>query len=60
MIKPLLKLGIVFLASTTIVQAQKMFTEVSKQAGINHQFEVFEGFLGGGGALLQHLLLQPE
>ncbi|NBA76544.1 CRTAC1 family protein [Emticicia sp. ODNR4P] len=52
MIKPLLKLGIVFLASTTIVQAQKMFTEVSKQAGINHQFEVFEGFLGGGACVI--------
>lgn len=52
MIKPLLKLGIVFLASTTIVQAQKMFTDVSKQAGINHQFEVFEGFLGGGACVL--------
>ena len=52
MINPLLKLGLVFLASTTIVQAQKMFTEVSKQAGINHQFEVFEGFLGGGACVI--------
>ncbi|MDI9875644.1 CRTAC1 family protein [Flectobacillus rivi] len=38
--------------STTMVQAQKMFTDVSKQAGINLQFEVFEGFLGGGACVL--------
>lgn len=52
MIKPLLKLGLLFLVSTTCVQGQKMFTDVTKQAGINHQFEVFEGFLGGGACVL--------
>src|SRR3989337_1291667 len=31
--------------------AQKAFVDVTKSAGINHQFEVFEGTFGGGAAI---------
>lgn len=34
------------------ISAQKHFTDVTKQAGIKHHFEVFEGFLGGGACVL--------
>ena len=32
----------------SIIYAQKTFTDVTQAAGIDHQFGVFEGFLGGG------------
>lgn len=31
-----------------IIWAQTPFTDITEQAGIKHQFKVFEGFLGGG------------
>ena len=47
---PLHKLLCVFCLCliSSIVFSQTKFTDVSKAAGINHQFGVFEGFLGGG------------
>jgi FG-GAP-like repeat len=33
-------------------QAQTAFKDVTEAAGIKHQFEVFEGFLGGGACVL--------
>ncbi len=36
------------LAGSKFSQAQTIFTNVADTAGINHQFGVFEGFLGGG------------
>jgi enediyne biosynthesis protein E4 len=35
-----------------ISQAQTPFKDITQEAGIKHQFEVFEGFLGGGACVL--------
>ncbi|MFT5167040.1 MAG: hypothetical protein ACI8P3_002277 [Saprospiraceae bacterium] len=42
-----LLIGLLFLCQS-ISYAQTKFTAISKEAGIDHQFSVFEGFLGGG------------
>lgn len=34
--------------------SQKKFTDVTKQSGIDHVFEVFEGFLGGGACVIDY------
>ncbi|CAH0997551.1 hypothetical protein EMA8858_03685 [Emticicia aquatica] len=39
---------VIFLCQTTISFAQTAFKDITEQAGIKHQFQVFEGFLGGG------------
>jgi hypothetical protein len=36
----------------TLSNAQKPFKDVTKQAGINHQFQVYEGMFGGGACVL--------
>ena len=43
----LIPLYLIFLFPYTL-QAQTPFTEVSQQAGIDHQFVVYEGMFGGG------------
>lgn len=42
---------IFFVIIGQIVNAQTAFKDVTDQAGIKHQFEVFEGFLGGGACI---------
>jgi enediyne biosynthesis protein E4 len=37
-----------FLVVAQSLQAQKRFTDVTKQAGIVHRFQVYEGMFGGG------------
>jgi len=39
---------VLFLCQTTISFAQTAFKDITEPAGIKHQFQVFEGFLGGG------------
>jgi hypothetical protein len=38
--------------SITMVNAQKVFTDVTEAAGIQHQYEVYEGTFGGGATIL--------
>lgn len=44
--------GFLTLFSLQNPQAQTAFKDITEQAGIKHQFEVFEGFLGGGACVL--------
>ncbi len=37
---------------SNLIQAQTPFKDITKQSGIKHQFEVYEGFLGGGACIL--------
>jgi len=42
-----------FLLSVPIIAfTQTTFTDITQQAGIDHQFHVYEGFLGGGACVL--------
>jgi len=43
----LLAVGIL-LTTASLIQAQTKFTNITEQAGIDHQFAVKDGFLGGG------------
>lgn len=45
-------IGTILLSFTSISYAQTPFKDITAQAGIKHQFEVFEGFLGGGACVL--------
>ena len=45
-------LTLYFLLISTLIEAQKPFKDVTKQAGINHQFQVYEGMFGGGACVL--------
>jgi enediyne biosynthesis protein E4 len=45
-------MGFLTLLSIHFTQAQTAFKDVTEAAGIKHQFEVFEGFLGGGACIL--------
>ncbi|MBL0111244.1 MAG: CRTAC1 family protein [Saprospiraceae bacterium] len=40
------------LINFSLTQAQKPFTDVTHQAGIDHQFKVYEGMFGGGACVL--------
>src|SRR5438105_3482819 len=44
----------IFIAATNLltVSAQTPFKDVTKAAGINHQFAVFEGMFGGGACVI--------
>ncbi len=43
---------LISLITVTFTQAQTAFSDVTKQAGIAHSFEVYEGMFGGGAAVL--------
>lgn len=43
---------IILLGIPNLICAQTTFTNISQQAGIDHQFHVYEGFLGGGACVL--------
>lgn len=45
-------LSIFLLFISLLSQAQTPFKDITEQAGIKHQFQVFEGFLGGGACVL--------
>jgi enediyne biosynthesis protein E4 len=51
-IKNLFLITLVFLSKITFSQAPKPFVDVTKQAGINHVFEVYEGMFGGGACVI--------
>lgn len=50
--KALSKLIYFLLFTSITTNAQTAFVDVTEQAGIKHQFQVFEGFLGGGACVL--------
>ncbi|MEL6719671.1 MAG: CRTAC1 family protein [Bacteroidota bacterium] len=52
MIFPRLLLSIFLLFYSIWFFAQTTFADVTEQAGIEHQFHVYEGFLGGGACVL--------
>ncbi|MEM6699645.1 MAG: CRTAC1 family protein, partial [Bacteroidota bacterium] len=43
---------ILILSSPIFTFAQTTFTDITEQAGIDHEFHVYEGFLGGGACVL--------
>jgi enediyne biosynthesis protein E4 len=49
-----LLLTFTFILFSATSQAQTPFKEVSKEAGIDHVFKVFEGFFGGGVCVLDY------
>lgn len=52
MIQNVIRIILICLLFVTFSNAQKPFKDVSKEAGINHQFQVYEGMFGGGACVL--------
>ena len=42
------------------IQAQTAFKDVTDEAGIKHQFDVFEGFLGGSACVFDIMYKKEE